>query len=169
MTQPEYVPIAPADRVRPADRLPAHAGWWGTRPADATVPVPPTGTRFGSTGSDLGYGLKLARRFQDRLELAEGEHNEDAVAGCFAVGTKRSSLFGRSPVIYDMELAFILWGFLGGAPADLVRARRPLFEGASHHYWEQRAISDAVPEDTLRMTPALVRERLADWRVLLSL
>jgi hypothetical protein len=167
MTQPEYVPITPADRVRPADRLPAHAGWRGTRPADATVPAPPKGTMFGSTGSDLGYGLKLARRFQGRLELAEGEHGEDAVAGCFAVGTKRSSLFGRSPMIYDMELAFTLWGFLGGAPADLVRARRPLFEGVSHHYWEQWAICDAVPEETLRMTPALVRERLGDWRVLL--
>lgn len=169
MTQPEYVPVTPADRVRPAERLPAHAGWWGRRPADATVPLPPRGKRFGSTGSDLGYGLKLARRFEDRLELTENEHRDDVVAGCFAVGTKRSSLFWRSPVIYDMELAFVLWGFLGGAPADLVQARRPLFEGASHHYWDQRAICDAVPDETLRLTPSQVRERLAEWPRLLRL
>lgn len=169
MAQPEYVPVIPSDRVRRDDRLPPHDGWWADRPADLHGPPPVAGTRMGATGPDLGYGLKLARRFTDRLQLTDEISAEDAVAGCFPVGTKRSSLFGRAPVIYDFELAFTLWGFLGGAPAELVEARRPLFRSCSHHYWDQRDVADACPEATLRLTPAQVRERLGSWRTLLHL
>ncbi|MGH9072761.1 MAG: hypothetical protein ACRDZQ_01375, partial [Acidimicrobiales bacterium] len=64
--------------------------------------------------------------------------------------------------------AFTLWGFLGGAPEDLVAFRRPLFQSAGHHYLAQLEISSRVPEATLRLTPALVRERLAEWRSLID-
>jgi len=169
VAQPEYVPTVPSERVRKADRLPPALAWRADRPADLHGPPRAAGTHLGTTGPDLGYGLKLARRFTDRLQLTEGIGSDDATAGCFAVGTKRSALFGRSPVIYDFELAFTLWGFLGGAPADLVEARRPLFNSCSHHYWDQRAIADAVPVATLRLTPKDVSQRLASWRSLLVL
>ena len=169
MTQPEYVPIIPSDRGLTEDRLPPPRSWRADRPADAQGPARSTGSRLGTTGPDTGYGLKLARRSLDRLQLTEGISAEDAVAGCFAVGTTRCALFGRAPVIYDFELAFTLWGFLGGAPPDLVEARRPLFNACSHHYWDQRDIADAVPEATLRLTPAQVRQRLSSWRDLLVL
>jgi hypothetical protein len=80
----------------------------------------------------------------------------------------RASLFGRAPVIHDLDLAFTLWGYLGDAPPELVAYRAPLFSGASHHYWDQRHIVDKVPEATLRMTPAQVRPKLSDWRSLLN-
>ena len=54
-------------------------------------------------------------------------------------------------------------------PADLVAFRRPLFQAAAHHYWDQREIADLVPEATLRMAPADVQGRLAEWRSLLLL
>jgi len=169
VAQPDYVPVIPSERVRRDDRLPAHGGWRTDRPDDPHGPAHRQGARLGTTGPDLGYGLKLARRFIDRLVLTEAVSAEDAVAGCFAVGTKRSAIFGRAPVIYDFELAFTLWGFLGIAPADLVVARRPLFNACSHQYWDQRDIADACPESTLRLTPAQVRERLPSWRSLLEL
>lgn len=168
MTQPDYVPIVPTDRIRPSDRLPAPRQWWAQRPADLTRLEPPAGRRFGSTGPDLGYGLKLANLFTDRLVLAGGESAHDAVAGCFACGTKRSSIFHRAPVVYDMEWAYTLWGFLGDAPEGLVRIRRDLFEGAAHHYEQQREIVDAVREETFRLGPAQVRERLGSWETLID-
>ncbi|MGH9165228.1 MAG: hypothetical protein ACRDZW_06945 [Acidimicrobiales bacterium] len=167
MAQPEYVPLNPADRVRPSDVLPPHGGWRQDRPAEITGVGVHTGRRRGTPGPDQGFGLTLAGRFHDRLELTPGEHAEDAVAGCLVVGLCRASLFGRGPVIYDLELAFILWGFLGGAPPELVEYRRPLFQSAAHHYWDQRVIADKVPESTLRSTPAAVRAKLGDWRSLL--
>lgn len=168
MAQPEYVPIDAADRVRPAERLPSPDSWRPDRPGDLVQLSVPDGDGFGSPGPDPGYGLKLARRFVDRLELAEGERAEDAMAGCFAVGAKRAALFGRAPVVFDMELAYTLWGFLGGAPGGLVAYRQPLFASAAHHYWDQRAICDRVPGSTLRLTPAQVRDRLSDWKSLLK-
>ena len=75
---------------------------------------------MGRQGPDQGYALLLARRFADRLELAPDEHAEDAVAGCMVVAMARASLFGRAPVIHDLDLAFTLWGYLGGAPPELV-------------------------------------------------
>jgi hypothetical protein len=104
---------------------------------------------------------------EHRLILVPGEHKEDVVAGGFACGARRASSFGRAPVIYDMEWAFGLWGYLGGAPDDLVEWRQKLFRGAAEHYWDQREIVDAVKVETLRLSPAEVKARLNEWRELL--
>ena len=168
MAQPDYVPITSEDRVRPIDQLPVQDHWLPNRPGDLHTVDLPQGKLFGNVGPDSGYGLKLAARFEDRLQLQPGEHAHDALAGCFGVGSRRAASFGRAPVIYDMELAYGVWGYLDTPPADLLAYRKPLFAGASHHYWDQRQIVDQVPESTLRLTPADVRRRLAEWRTLLS-
>jgi hypothetical protein len=63
-----------------------------------------------------------------------------------------------------------VWGFLGDAPADLVALRTPLFQAAAHHYADQRAIVDRVPESTLRLTHGEVARRFpSEWRALLAL
>lgn len=167
MAAPDYVPVAKGDRPREPLDTPGHGGWTATRPADLTD-LQPSGPYFGNQGPDQGYGLTLAERFADRLVLAEGEDPHDVVAGSLGVGLARASMFGRAPVIYDFELAYGLWGYLDTAPADLVEFRKPLFAGASHHYWDQRQIVDCVPESTLRLTPAEVRRRLGEWRSLLA-
>jgi hypothetical protein len=167
MAQPEFVPVATKDEPREGDRLPPPERWVADRPGETVNGAQQHGDGFGSAGPDQGYALFLARRFDDKLQLASGEHKTDVVNGCLGVATKRASLFGRGPVIYDWELAFTVWGFLGGADADLVSKRRELFAEASHHYWKRRAIADAVPEETLRLTPAVARTR--SWAQLLTL
>ena len=89
------------------------------------------------------------------------------MVGCFACGTRRSAHFGRAPVIYDMEWSYTLWGFLGGAPAELVAWRKKMFKGAAEDYWDRRQIVDAVRLETLALTPVQVRERLGSWKELL--
>jgi hypothetical protein len=142
--------------------MPRH--WAQDRPAEIGSLRQPLGARLGATGPDLGYGLKLAKLMAERAAMSEGDDSADAVAGCFATGSRRSSGFHRAPVIYDMEWAFTLWGFLPGAPADLVAYRRPLFAGADHDYSRQRAVADAVLEEVLRLSPAEVQARLTNWR-----
>jgi hypothetical protein len=166
VTQPDYVPLQATDRVRPSALLPPPRQWYLDRPAEQTDLEQPRGPRFGATGPDLGYGLKLARRMEPRLQLAKDEHMEDVIAGGFASGSKRSAHFGRAPVIYDMEWAFGLWGFLGGAPDDLIDWRRELFKGAAEQYWDQREIVDAIRPEALSLLPLEVRERLPSWREL---
>ena len=68
-----------------------------------------------------------------------------------------------------MTIAFTIWGFLGEAPPELLEHRGPIFQAVSHHYWEQRAIADAIPEETLRLPHTTVVERFpARWRELLG-
>lgn len=167
MTQPDHVPMQATDRIRPSALLPPPKQWYLDRPGEQLALVPPTGPRFGTTGPDTGYGLKLAKRFEGKLVLEDGEHQEDAIAGCFACGARRASHFGRAPVIFDMQWAFGMWGFLGGAPADLLEWRKPRFRGAAEHYWDQREIVDAVKVEALRLTPAQVLEGLSNWKDML--
>jgi hypothetical protein len=149
--------------------LPVPDGWIADRPAEIQGTHQPTGRLLGNAGPDQGYGLKLAKGFVDKIELLEQEHAADAVMGVLPVGLKRASIFGRAPVVYDFELAYTLFGFLGGAPDDLLSLRKQLFSEASHHYEAQRKIADSVPESTLRLTPTQVREQLADWQHLVIL
>ncbi len=160
MTQPDNVPLLGPDRVRPSDRLSLPRPWRQDRPAELTDLTVPSGDCFGIAGPDVGYGLKLAKRFADRLALTAGETAADAVAGCFACGARRAATFGRAPVIYDMDWAYTLWGYLGGAPDALVHWRVELFRGAAHHYTDQRRIADSVAAAAVRLSAAEARAQL---------
>lgn len=174
MAAPEYVPTDQLARLRAYRSNPRRPEpWRADRPGEIEGEQP-RGDRFGAPGPDLGYALKIAPTFHDRLHLAEGEDEHDVVGGCVAVAMKRSSLFGRAPVVHDLTVAFTVWGYLDAdPPADLVELRRRCFEGvghAAHHYVELRELVDMVPDDTLRLTPAQVAEaHRADWRTLLDL
>jgi hypothetical protein len=111
---------------------------------------------MGYPGPDQGYALKLARRFEGKLVLTPGEHEADAIAGCVEVANKRASILGRAPVIHDLTVAFMLWGFLTEADPELVRLRSKYFQAVAHpsHYSERRRIADVVPVAALRMTAA---------------
>ena len=167
MAAPDYVPVPLSEQPRESLRLPPPRPWMADRPADLQRGQP-VGPKLGRPGPDQGYLLKLAERFNDRVQLADGEHADDAIAGCVSVALRRAALFGRAPVAKDLEMALTLWGFLGGAPDELVEFRHRLFAGAAHHYWDQRAVTDLVPDETLKLTSAQVAERLADWRQLLD-
>ncbi len=168
MSAPDHSPVDRAGRVRLGEQTPPARRWLANRPGEALAShAPPTTPQFGAPGPDQGYALKLAKRFEGRLKLASGEHEVDARSGCTAVALKRSALFHRAPVIFDLELAFTVWGFLEAAPEGLAAFRKPLFEGVAHDYARQRAVVDHVPESTLRMTPEQARQQVADWRSLL--
>ncbi len=168
MGQPEFVRTPDWDRVQVTERMPPPPPWLADRPAEVKpTGVQPTGRMFGAIGPDQGYALRLADGMADRIRVAPGEDVHDAVSGCVAVAMKRASIFGRAPVLADLEVAFGAWGYLDDAPEGLVNLRRPLFAQVSHHPRERRAVVDAVPTDTLRLTPGEVRARLAsDWRSL---
>jgi len=167
MAAPEYVPNTREQQPRRGLGLPPARSWTATRVSDLKAEQP-TGKMLGNPGPDQGYGLKLAKSFADRLVL-DGVSADDAVAGCLGVGLHRAALFGRAPVIHDLDIAYRLWGFLGDAPAELVELRRPLFQAVGHHYEAQRSIVDRVPEATLRLTHQEVARRFpGEWRALLG-
>lgn len=172
MAAPEYVPVPPDDKPRVYHSAPwSEVGWVTERPSTVEGPWP-RGPRLGDPGPDPGYALKLAKRFTDRLVLADGEDRRDVTVGCVQVALKRSSLFGRGPVITDLEVAFTVWGFLADADPGLVALRKPLFAAVSvpNHYMQRRDVAAAVPAATLRLTPAEVNKLAStDWRGLLAI
>ncbi len=153
MTQPSFVPIAEADQVRPSLRLEVPGSWTTDRPAELRIPVRPAGRSMGTPGSDQGFALRLARRFEEKLRLAPDESPEDVVVGVALLAARRSGLVGRAPSVHDVRAALNLWGFLDDAPADVVDARRRAFRSVAHDYVLQRALVDAVPAEALWPTP----------------
>ena len=142
------------------------------RPGEVVGAESAAGPGMGHQGPDQGYALKLAERFAGQLVLADGEREDDALAGCCAVALRRASLFGRAPVVHDLRLALELFGFLIDADAALVSWRRAHFAGAAGHhgYHVKLRLAELVPTETLRSTPAAVAEACSkDWRTPLGL
>ena len=172
MAAPEYVPVKPMDDVRTYESPPRRPGSWVPRRPGDLRGENPRGVRFGHPGPDQGYGLGLAKRLADKLQLTEGEDVEDVIAGCVGVGLKRASLLGRAPVIHDMTAAYTVWGFLDDkADGELVSARKIAFDEVALplHYAERQWIVAAVRDEPLRQAHTAISEQYArDWRALLD-
>jgi len=171
---PDYVPVKPTDQPRAYASPPRRPDeWLAARPGDVVGDVVERDEgRMGSPGPDQGYIWTLTPLVTGDINLAEREHLDDVLAGAVAVGLKRASSYGRAPVVHDLRVALTIWGYLDATAApELVELRRKLFEGVAnpHHYPELRAVVDAVPEASLRQTPAQAEEaHRADWRGLLA-
>lgn len=171
MAAPESVPTNPTAPKAYQSPPRRSEPWQADRPGEVVGGGQPTGPRLGSPGPDQGYALKLVHQFDGRIHVADGEDIHDVEAGGVAVAMRRSSIFGRAPVIHDLTIAFTVFGFLDkNAPAELVELRRKLFAGVHIpvHYVEMRTLVDTVTEEALRMTPQKVTAAYqADWRSLL--
>ena len=158
-----YVPVRPEDSPRAAVFIPPARGWRAVRPGDLG-PVQPASDLMGSPGPDQGYALTLAERFHDRVQVEPPETVHDALAAGAALAMRRASMFGRAPVMADLEVGLGLLGYLGGAPPEMVAWRRLALAGVDHAYSRLRALVDAVPAAVLRRPPAEVGESLPRWR-----
>ncbi len=173
MAAPKFAPVSCVDDSRVYESPDVVPGSWKpNRPGDL-VGFQPEGARLGYQGPDQGFALKIANGFRPRLKLQPGEHADDAVQGCLGIALRRASMFSRAPVVYDLTIAFTIWGFLDSDPpaeSKVLRAR--LFEGVSntlHHYDEARELVDMVPEATLRMTPEQVAAAYPErWKELVG-
>lgn len=172
MAAPRHVPLSPAEdstAYRSPDVVPS--SWVNRRPGDLES-FQPSGGSMGYQGPDQGYALRLCRGFREQLHISEDEHLSDVERGCVQIALKRASIFGRAPVVHDLEMAYRVYGFLDAvADAALVAERSRLFEGVaeSHHYADVRRLVASVPEGTLKMSPRDLEEQyLMDWRSLLE-
>ena len=124
MAAPKFAPAPVIGEVR-SYRSPAYVPdrWEARRPGDLEGRQP-VGAGLGYQGPDQGYALRLAAGFRPQLVLSDAERVDDAVAGCTAIAMRRAALYGRAPVIHDLRIAFMIWGFLDPAPdAELVGVR----------------------------------------------
>jgi hypothetical protein len=174
-----YVPSKIGDRPRqqqnlpPGVSLPPARDWRADRPGDLQAAPGDTahgeGALMGRPGPNVGYAYTLAARARSRLRLSSHEHAEDVIAVLAEIAGKRAALFGRAPVIGDIDIAVELLGYDGTADESFSDFRSRLVLDAAHHYNSRRALVDAVPEDLLRLRGTARAERVAEWRTQLRL
>jgi hypothetical protein len=164
-----FVPSDPNARPRqqqnlpPGLALPPAADWRSDRPGDLG-PEQPEGALLGRPGPNVGYAYTLVQRAKDRLRLGPFEHVQDAAAVVAEVAGKRAALYGRAPVIGDIDLAIAILGYDGTAGDAFVAARSASVHDASHSYYRRRAMVDSVPDDLLRQRPQQAASEIAAWR-----
>lgn len=168
MTAPKYVPSGASTKAKYYTSPPESGRTFtADRPGEIDGEQP-RGARFGSQGPDQGFVLRLAHIFKGQLFLTEGEHEEDALAGAAQVGLQRASLFGRAPVVHDLRIGLVLWGFLTeDPPADLVAERKWRFAGVSHSHdpMARHLVTEGINDDLLRQTPQQIEDEWRnDWR-----
>jgi hypothetical protein len=169
-----YVPSEIGDRPRQQQNLPPGLAtppardWRADRPGDLTS-APGDGALMGRPGPNVGYAYTLAARARARLRLSVHEHAEDVIAVLAEIAGKRAALFGRAPVIGDIDVAVELLGFDGTADEAFVELRARLLHDAAHDYTRRRELVDAVPEELLRLRGTALAERVAEWRAQLRL
>ena len=164
MAQPPYVPTKAIDVTRIYTSPPRRPdGWRQDRPAEL-LHGQERGERLGSPGPDQGFALTLAESFRGKLALRPGEHEGDAIAGCLTVALKRASLFGRAPVIHDVEAVMALLGYDGSADPEFAQVRTLLVHEAGHDYRRRRALVDAIPESLMRRKPDEIGAEIYEWR-----
>jgi hypothetical protein len=147
----------------PGVKMPPARSWVANRPGDLPAGWP-TGKLLGSPGPNIGYALTLANRVRDQLALAPHEHADDAIDVVAEIAMRRAVLFGRAPIMRDVEFGMQILGYRGDADPDFVAWRTRAVQGAHHDYYERRSLVDAIPIDILRLVPSALPAHLAEAR-----
>jgi hypothetical protein len=161
------------DRPRQQQNLPPGLGypparsWRANRPGDLGAgqhgAVQPDETLRGRPGPNVGYAYTLAERAHDRFRLAPHEDIHDAVTVVAEIAMKRAAVFGRAPVMADVEVALALLGYDGSADGEFAAWRAHAVHGAAHDYPRRRALVDSVPDALLARRGSL-GDDIAPWR-----
>lgn len=137
--------------------------WRPNRPAELNSPAEvPQGGPFGIIGPDSGYALRLVSELE--LSLLPGEHHHDAAASVAAIASARAAIDGRAPIADDVAVGMIVLGYDAESSVDAgILANRPNWiANVGHDAGKMRKIVADVPLDTLRLTPAELRQHVAD-------
>jgi hypothetical protein len=171
MAAQKFAPISATQMPRSYES-PSHipAPWSPGRPGEIDGKQP-RGASLGNQGPDQGYILTLARIARNKIKVQAGESVDDAIRGSIGIALRRSSMYGRAPVMHDLTFALTIWGWLvDDVPADLLARRKELFSGVAdtaHSYYEVREITGLVPETTYQLSiDQLTAITPMSWRAL---
>ena len=115
----------------------------------------PEGGRFGRYTPDGGYALRLV----NSIELPDDDPDLRSVLAALTMA--RAGIWGRAPIMEDVEVALALCGYGYDAPAEVVERRERWIRATSH---DQRPGQTAVAEagrDLISLKPEEVRDALA--------
>jgi hypothetical protein len=155
MGQQPNIEIDPSDLPRPTAEPGPARRWRPTRPGVIVAPEQmPWGGAFGTPGPDTGWALKLVRS-------AELSGRTDGLEGVLAaLMGARASLFGRAPVLEDLEVAKLLAGLGADLPVEVIERGRRWVEATSHEKSPGRTAVSETEVDLLKLKPAELKSVL---------
>lgn len=134
--------------------MPPARAWRATRPGDLHGEQP-KGELFGDPGPNIGYAATLMSQARDTLTVTPNERIDDVEKVVAQLAMRRATMFGRAPVMQDIDVARHILGLDRHQKLDakLVEARTHALHNIAHEYPRQRAIVNEVPESLLRSNP----------------
>lgn len=167
VSQPKFVSSPNHEKALGMVELPAARQWSNPRSGKITS-SDANESLMGSAGPSGGFALKLVHEQLAKMVMSDDEEAADIAIGLGVLVSKRASIFGRSPIIFDVHFFEVLFGLDGTQDQSLIEFRKMFFRGAAHSYLVQRQLADAVPESTLRLSQGALEAQI-DRQKLFSL
>jgi hypothetical protein len=138
MAQQPNVEITEATAPRRTPQPGPAVKWRADKPGVPSGPEDvPVGGRFGTTGPDPGWALRILRE----VELPSDDPRLKKVVTGLVLA--RAAAAGRAPVREDISAALVLCGYYDGAPQGLLERRERWLDAVPH---ETRPGETAVGE-----------------------
>jgi hypothetical protein len=156
MGQQPNVEITPADLPRETPEPGPPRRWRpGMRPGIITSPEQMRwGGAFGTPGPDTGFALRIIRA----AELSDSSPAlEEVLAALMAA---RASIFGRAPVVEDLEVAKVIVGIGYNLSSELAERRDRWVTATAHEASPGKMAVAEVDSNLLRHKPEAVAKRL---------
>lgn len=115
----------------------------------------PEGGRFGRYTPDGGYGLRLV----NSIELPDDDSDLRAVLAALTMA--RAGIWGRAPIMEDVEVALALCGYGFDAPAEVIERRGRWIEATSHDVRPGQTAVAEVGRHLISLKPEEVRRALS--------
>jgi hypothetical protein len=123
MAAPPFVPRSPVDKPRDANTSPRPSPGRGGPTVRGDLAGRQPAAQLGYQGPDQGYGLLLAERLGDRLQLQQAEAADDAIQGSLGVAPPGVDVRSARPSTTS-RWPSRSWGFLDPGAAGRLVARR---------------------------------------------
>lgn len=155
MAQQPNVEITEAEQPRRVLEPGPAVDWRSEKPGIPYGPGDvPQGGRFGTTGPDPGWGVKIV----NRAELPDDDPRLRKVVTGLALA--RAAAAGRAPVPEDIEVALALCGYGVEAGPEILERRKRWLEATAHESRSGETAVAEVSKDLLLDRPDQVRFRL---------
>lgn len=155
MGQQPNVELTEATRPRSRPQPGPALKWRSSKPGIPAGPTEvPSGGRFGRTGPDHGWALRLV----GQAELPDDDPKLRAVVT--GLVQARASALGRAPVPEDIEVALVLCGYTEDAPEEVRHRLRRWLDAVPHEMRPGETAAREVDPDLLVRRPDQIRYAL---------
>lgn len=143
---------------------PVPQSWRLGRPGDVDhSAVKDNSALLGHAGPNNGFALSLIKLESPKLNLVEHEHRHDVEVLLSEIAMRRSSNYGRAPMIGDIRFAMHLLGYDAEPTQGEEKWRPRLVSGCGHDEHRRRIIVNSIPQEIIDDSHANMHDAISGW------